>query len=357
MQIDLKKFIESMYKYGQHNLSYSNAIPYALAEQGYKIYDEHHVVPIEEIKGNNGGISPNELCGDEKVRKALLEMVHDTTGDSLWVDYNIHKEEAIAYLEKQDEKTSDKIVEKAKTEKQRVLLTETDGSANIDWDCRSLQDVKLLLEYGLDYIKKLEKQGEQKSVELANGEDYGIDGLWTALDILQKTYGKVEGYQTDDGILEHECAIAAVKKLYEQKTAKWSEEDDLTCESIIDTLKRTNGASQTKVDWLKSLKDRVHPLPKKQCEYNPYKAVVESIAKMCKHYDNMDVGSLQDFYDNVKVKCKDAKEYDSLYPQSTWKPSDGQMKLLREVQQALLGKDCHNRFVNFMYELKKLREE
>ena len=40
-----------------------------------------------------------------------------------------------------------------------------------------------------------------------------------------------------------------------------------------------------------------------------------------------------------------------------WKPSDKQMELLREVQQALLGKDCHNRFVDFMYELKRLREE
>ena len=39
----------------------------------------------------------------------------------------------------------------------------------------------------------------------------------------------------------------------------------------------------------------------------------------------------------------------------TWKPSDEQMKLLREVQQALLGKDCHNRFVNFMCDLKKLK--
>ena len=38
---------------------------------------------------------------DEKIRKALLEMVHDTTGDELLVDYNIHKEEALAWLEKQ----------------------------------------------------------------------------------------------------------------------------------------------------------------------------------------------------------------------------------------------------------------
>ena len=40
---------------------------------------------------------------DEKVRKALIEMVHDTTGDELWVDYNVHKEDALAWLEKQGE--------------------------------------------------------------------------------------------------------------------------------------------------------------------------------------------------------------------------------------------------------------
>ena len=46
-----------------------------------------------------------ELAGskDERIRKALLEMVHDTTGDELWVDYNVHKEEALAWLEKQGE--------------------------------------------------------------------------------------------------------------------------------------------------------------------------------------------------------------------------------------------------------------
>jgi hypothetical protein len=44
---------------------------------------------------------------DEKVRKALIEMVHDTTGDELWVDYNVHKEEALAWLEKQAEIKSD----------------------------------------------------------------------------------------------------------------------------------------------------------------------------------------------------------------------------------------------------------
>lgn len=57
----------------------------------------------------------------------------------------------------------------------------------------------------------------------ANGKDYGIDGLWHAINILEKTLGKVSGYQTDDGLLSHQCAIAAVKKLYEQ--TKFSDED------------------------------------------------------------------------------------------------------------------------------------
>jgi len=67
-------------------------------------------------------------------------------------------DDIIAWLEKQGEHNA-QIVKRATTEKQRVLLTETNGDANIDWDTRSLQDVKFMLKYGLDYIKKLEKQG------------------------------------------------------------------------------------------------------------------------------------------------------------------------------------------------------
>ena len=76
---------------------------------------------------------------------------------------------------------------------------------------------------GVDEIPKskmlawLEKQKEQNLTELPKSEDYGIDGLYAAIDILQRTLGEVDGYQTDDGILEHKCAISAVKELYEQK--------------------------------------------------------------------------------------------------------------------------------------------
>ena len=41
--------------------------------------------------------------GDEKIRKALCAFVNDSNGDSLWIDYDVHKEDALAYLEKQGE--------------------------------------------------------------------------------------------------------------------------------------------------------------------------------------------------------------------------------------------------------------
>ena len=54
-----------------------------------------------------------------------------------------------------------------------------------------------------------------------DGDDYGIDSLWHAKNILEKTLGKVDGYQTDDGILDHKCAISAVDRIYKHSIA-WS---------------------------------------------------------------------------------------------------------------------------------------
>lgn len=39
---------------------------------------------------------------DEKIRRALLEMVHDAEDDELWANCNVHKEEVLAWLEKQN---------------------------------------------------------------------------------------------------------------------------------------------------------------------------------------------------------------------------------------------------------------
>ena len=123
----------------------------------------------------------------------------------------------------------------------------------------------------LDWAAWLEKQGKENT-ELPNGEDYGIDSLFHALQILQSTLGDVAGYQSDDGILEHKCAISAVKKLYTQ--TRWSKKDEaystLIC-SILnvehpDGLYATGGITffqnayiknQQIKDWLNSIKQRL----------------------------------------------------------------------------------------------------
>jgi len=84
------------------------------------------------------------------------------------------------------------------TEEQRDLLFQKMREASYEWDREKKE------------LKKIDD-------EEYNGEDYGIDGLFHAQRILEKTLGAVDGYQSDDGILEHKCAISAVKKLYKQK--------------------------------------------------------------------------------------------------------------------------------------------
>ena len=109
------------------------------------------------------------------------------------------------------------------------------------------------------------------SVELPKSQDYGIDGLYAAIDILTKTLGEVGGYQSDDGILAHKCSISAVKGLSKQKPAEWSEEDEYTLGETIQHLEELIRIDKAKhcsvdvqyyqrdIDWLKSLKDRVQP--------------------------------------------------------------------------------------------------
>ena len=112
--------------------------------------------------------------------------------------------------------------------------------------------------YTFDFESKESTKIEDEEYD---GEDYGIDSLWHAKTILEKTLGEVDGYQTDDGILEHKCAISAVDRLYKQKPAEWSEEDEnhiIGITQTIDCAIRHNLISQKtgemQIAWLKSLR-------------------------------------------------------------------------------------------------------
>lgn len=184
------------------------------------------------------------------------------------------------------------------------------------------------------WLAYLEKQGEQKSCDGYAYPKYKVGETLTKKGYSEHTIERVYFCKdpvyickTDEG--ESHISFSEQDTWILKQNTDWSEEDSKNMKECVVAISMSEGHTleekEQLEDWIKKR------LSQKQCNYNPYKTVVESIAKMCKHYDNMDVGSLQDFYDNVKVKCKDAKEYDSLFPQTTWKPSEAQMIVLNDI--------------------------
>ena len=126
------------------------------------------------------------------------------------------------------------------TKEQRDLLFTKMKEDGYEWDV---------------YNKVLRKIEQKPQIELPKGEDYAIDGLWQAIQILEHSLGEVDGWQSDDGILEHKCAIEAVKRLYEHKSA-WSEEDEVMLGNALWACKEKYSSTET-YNWLKSLKERM----------------------------------------------------------------------------------------------------
>lgn len=121
---------------------------------------------------------------------------------------------------------------------------------------------KEMKEAGYEWSEETHELKEIDNEEI-DGEDYGIDSLWHAQRILEKTLGEVEGYQSDDGILEHKCAISAVKKLYSQKSIEWSEQDKKMLDDIIMCGECHCYLDVGNITWLKLLKEKIYPQPKR----------------------------------------------------------------------------------------------
>lgn len=226
---------------------------------------------------------------DERIRKEIVDYVNKEYRHTIGLD---ERNRWIAWLEKQGEPI-DKIVKRATTEKQRVLLTETNDDANIDWDTRSLQDVKLLLEYGLNYIKKLEKQGEQKSAVFIPKFRVG-DIVKSKLQSMLRprkitSIGKDCYWCEDRG-----CIGFAWEDDYEfvEQNPAWSEEDENKMNNLIQHLKvaysRCDWLDET-INWLKSLKERYTWKPSEE-QIKTLEFVIESIDNMLRaigHIDNV----------------------------------------------------------------------
>ena len=206
---------------------------------------------------------------DKQSKKWILEYLYDGLRKSD-EQFKGQFKVAIAWLEKQDAK--EKFIEK---------------------------ELVCIKDYREKAIKRLEelgkKQGEQKTViEMKTPEE--------SLGIDSDTYNKIVD----------ECVYG------EQNPGAWSEEDELMLVSIIQTLKLTNGAAQMKIDWLKSIKERI--LPKSTWSEKDEVKMNRIVACL----ENLNVA------DN-DILLKDVDWLKSLRPQSQWKPSDEQIEILDMV--------------------------
>lgn len=275
-----------------------------------------------KIQGNSITLDKKEL-EDERIRKALIRF-HKSTID---ID-GIKGDDIVAWLEKQGKPTdinpSEFDLHLNKLLKQFETLPKEEIASSLGFYLNVVQNDGTYNPY--------EKQGEQKpDNDLPKGEDYGIDGLWHAERILEKTLGEVEGYQSDDGILEHKCAISSIKELKKMKQQNWSGEDESQYNYLLGELNASLndycGASLEDmikaVDWFKSLKNRVQPQPRQELSERDKRII-----------DNL-ISQLGNLYARKLIKESTKDKYinwlKSLRPQSQWKPSEGQMKALEAM--------------------------
>ena len=255
------------------------------------------------------------------------------------------------------------------TKEQREQLEKamTDAGYTFDFEKKELKKIHMIDEdkAEMDYCFTKMMNGEKvtpawsEDDEEYNGEDYGIDSLYHAQRILEKTLGEVDGYQTDDGILSHKCAISAVKKLYGQKSATWSKEDENHVISLLERLEglcrnefeRTRFAINEDQDWLKSLKDKVQPQPKQEWSEEDEDYFDAIITKLEVTQEDAALTDNQlKFLKSLKYK---------VFPQNHWKPSDEQIEALDNFIFAKYPNiEKYEKSVKSLYnDLKKLKGE
>ena len=190
---------------------------------------------------------------DERIRKEMLNYLKRKSQNTLIPFSLANAQRWIAWLEKQEEASKaieavdriDKYIDEHLANAHDMKDSNPDKKYYRGWD-----DALGKMSGILQDVYSGEKQKEQKpNIEICphsiksksykeNGYpiedcDYGLE---IAFDILEKTFGEVQGYQTDDGIREHQTAIEAVRKAKEQKPAEWSEEDETYWNLIWDIL-------------------------------------------------------------------------------------------------------------------------
>ena len=225
-----------------------------------------------------------------------------------------------------EESIRTKIISRAKSEKQVVLISETNDNAEIGWDTRSLRDTKNLLEYGLAFINE---QLEQKPAEW--------DELQSEFENIDEAFedGKKEvvAHPEKYGLCKRSEAtingepIPTENHSVDIPLAEWSKEDETHRDFILESLedqirfckKDAEGARyakqiRTAQDWLKDI-------------FLNHKKCIEAVDKLCSNKWSEEDEKIW----NHIIDCAESRAWIPFNeiswlvahkPQSHWKPSE-----------------------------------
>ena len=172
-------------------------------------------------------------------------------------------------------------------------------------------------------IAWLEKQGGQKPAW--SEEDEKIIKELSNIIVANSKNNYLGHYYTPDLITKLQSLRHSSKLLNQE----WSEEDEQMINDIIEAIDEQYDVSdyQEMVNWLKFIKERVQPWPKREWSK-------EEKARIDKIIDVLDWAE-----EKGRISYSDWEDYvcyvKSLRPQSTWKPSDEQMKALEYYMNVL----------------------
>lgn len=201
---------------------------------------------------------------DEKVRKALIKLVTNHASMDLFIEYDIHLDEVLAWLEKQGE--------------QKPLFS--DSRQRDPWEY--IEEFKIRYghypkdadEIGVIVSEIVKKQGEQKPTDKVEPK-FKVGDVVTnkkskdtvkIVQILHDSYC----YSGWDGAATVHSDFSISKQddweLVEQNTA-WSEEDERKLDNAIIQLQAASNIIfedevNESIAFIKSLKERVQPQPK-----------------------------------------------------------------------------------------------
>ena len=242
---------------------------------------------------------------DEKIRKEIVNFInHKKAMGSVTPEESKRTGSWVAWLEKHGERPNN-VYDEYLSDNLGCVIRRYINDPSIPDAVREMVKREII-----PYVERLEKQGEQKPVVIIPkfrvGDVIRLKGSTAEYTIESisgecyhgKGWGLHIGYEEDYELVE--------------QNPSWSEEDEQMYIEIIYILAGFRG-NEVKLDWLKSIKDRIQP--KQEWSENE-KDRLNKISKYlrCKGYED------------------DACWLKSLIPQHTWKPSDEQINALEGIK-------------------------